>query len=147
MDEVKKSPCVGICSTVYGDEVCKGCKRFYDEIIVWNSWDDTQKKAVYERLEALMDQAMADKLTINTPASLQAELTQHGIPYQHFKSHCWWLFLLWVKKPEALNNWQRLGITVNTAYENIPPTELLNQIDDAVNLKAQQLFNEKQKSS
>ncbi|MCF8976542.1 DUF1289 domain-containing protein, partial [Pseudomonas edaphica] len=27
-----KTPCVGLCSTVYGDLVCRGCKRFHHEV-------------------------------------------------------------------------------------------------------------------
>ncbi|MCA4075779.1 DUF1289 domain-containing protein, partial [Pseudomonas kurunegalensis] len=30
-----KTPCVGLCSTVYGDTVCRGCKRFHHEVINW----------------------------------------------------------------------------------------------------------------
>jgi hypothetical protein len=30
-----KTPCVGLCSTVYGDLVCRGCKRFHHEVINW----------------------------------------------------------------------------------------------------------------
>ena len=28
-----RTPCVGICSTTYGDDVCRGCKRFSFEVI------------------------------------------------------------------------------------------------------------------
>ena len=31
------TPCIGICSTVYGDEVCRGCKRTFTEVIDWNN--------------------------------------------------------------------------------------------------------------
>lgn len=33
-----KTPCVGLCSTVYGDLVCRGCKRFHHEVIHWNGY-------------------------------------------------------------------------------------------------------------
>ncbi|MEM9624509.1 MAG: DUF1289 domain-containing protein, partial [Pseudomonadota bacterium] len=35
----KRTPCVGICSTTYGDLVCRGCKRFAHEIVQWNAYD------------------------------------------------------------------------------------------------------------
>ena len=32
------TPCLGICSTTFGDEVCKGCKRFAHEIVSWTKY-------------------------------------------------------------------------------------------------------------
>ena len=45
------SPCVGICSTVYGDEVCLGCGRTDEEVTQWNRYSDEEKKAVLARLK------------------------------------------------------------------------------------------------
>ncbi len=28
-----RTPCVGMCSTTYGDLVCRGCRRFSHEIV------------------------------------------------------------------------------------------------------------------
>lgn len=47
------TPCVGICSTGIGDEVCRGCKRFAHEVIEWNSYTTHQRAAVWLRLEDL----------------------------------------------------------------------------------------------
>lgn len=44
------TPCIGICSTTYGDDVCKGCKRFIHEIIDWNSYQADEKKIIWQRL-------------------------------------------------------------------------------------------------
>ena len=46
-----RTPCVGICSTTYGDDVCRGCKRFIHEVINWNSFKPEEKEAVWKRLE------------------------------------------------------------------------------------------------
>ena len=51
-----KTPCVGVCSTIYGDEVCRGCHRFYDEIIQWNGLDSNTKIKINSRLELLQAQ-------------------------------------------------------------------------------------------
>ena len=138
---IKNSPCVGICSTVYGDEVCKGCKRHFDEIITWNQWGDDKKQQVYTRLETLMQEAMAPLLSIVQPEALEAELVLQGIPYLHFKSAYLWLFLLWVKKPESLTSWEHIGIRLHDQYKSMKPTDLLNQIDDTVNAQAQILYD------
>ena len=54
----KRTPCVGICSTTYGDLVCRGCKRFAHEIVQWNGYDATQQDAVRERLTRVRDEVL-----------------------------------------------------------------------------------------
>ena len=56
---VRSTPCVGICSTTYGDLICRGCKRFAHEIVAWNGYSDDQRDRVWRRLYALRDQATA----------------------------------------------------------------------------------------
>ena len=53
MERKVKTPCVGVCSTVFGDEVCRGCKRFQHEVIEWNGYTDFEKEIVWNRLESL----------------------------------------------------------------------------------------------
>jgi predicted Fe-S protein YdhL (DUF1289 family) len=45
------SPCVGRCSTAYGDDICKGCGRTFLEVVNWIVFDDVEKAAVWKRLE------------------------------------------------------------------------------------------------
>ncbi|NCX93995.1 MAG: DUF1289 domain-containing protein, partial [Gammaproteobacteria bacterium] len=45
-----QTPCIGICSTVYGGDVCRGCKRFADEVVEWNGFDSDRKRAILDRL-------------------------------------------------------------------------------------------------
>ena len=44
------TPCLGICSTTYGDDVCKGCKRFVHEIISWPKYSQDERALVNDRL-------------------------------------------------------------------------------------------------
>ncbi len=44
------SPCVGICSTTFGDEICFGCQRTYIEVITWNAMSDEEKNNINQRL-------------------------------------------------------------------------------------------------
>jgi len=50
---LRRTPCIGICSTTYGDLVCRGCKRFAHEIVGWNGYDREQRGAVWTRLLTL----------------------------------------------------------------------------------------------
>ncbi len=75
----KRTPCVGICSTTYGDLVCRGCKRFAHEIVQWNGYDEAQQDAVRERLQRLRDEVLEQVLLCNDPAVLQAAVTDAGL--------------------------------------------------------------------
>lgn len=44
------SPCVGVCSTTFGDDICFGCRRTYDEVIKWNTLSDKEKDVINRRL-------------------------------------------------------------------------------------------------
>ena len=59
MHKTKAStPCLGICSTTYGDDVCKGCKRFVHEVIGWNKYETSEKESInksFKKLEKLFN--------------------------------------------------------------------------------------------
>jgi predicted Fe-S protein YdhL (DUF1289 family) len=44
------SPCIGHCTTVLGDEVCRSCLRTFDEITRWVEMTDEQRYAVNLRI-------------------------------------------------------------------------------------------------
>ena len=44
------APCIAICSTSQGDEICKGCGRTFDEVQHWPSYTPTQKRSVWRRI-------------------------------------------------------------------------------------------------
>lgn len=63
------TPCAGRCSTVFGDSVCRGCRRFNHEVIQWNTYTAEQHTAVWKRLDAQLDQILIPMLPF-------AEITQ-----------------------------------------------------------------------
>ncbi|MEQ1556905.1 MAG: DUF1289 domain-containing protein [Gallionella sp.] len=48
-----ESPCVGHCTTVLGDEVCRSCLRTFDEITSWPTITDEQRIAINQRVARL----------------------------------------------------------------------------------------------
>ena len=56
------TPCAGRCSTVFGDSVCRGCRRFNHEVIKWNTYTAEQQTAVWKRLDAQLDQILVPML-------------------------------------------------------------------------------------
>ena len=55
-------PCAGRCSTVFGDSVCRGCRRFNHEVIQWNTYTAEQHSSVWQRLDAQLDQILVPML-------------------------------------------------------------------------------------
>ncbi len=60
----RRTPCIGICSTTYGDLVCRGCKRFAHEIVEWNQYSDAQRSDVVARLNRLKSAVVATQIAI-----------------------------------------------------------------------------------
>ena len=58
------TPCLGICSTTFGDEVCKGCKRFAHEIVGWTKYSLEEREIVNDRLEKFKVQILQHRFTV-----------------------------------------------------------------------------------
>jgi predicted Fe-S protein YdhL (DUF1289 family) len=67
---IRKTPCVGICSTTYGDLVCRGCKRYAHEIDQWNGYELEQRSLVWERLLKLREGAFLTHARISDAAQM-----------------------------------------------------------------------------
>lgn len=44
------TPCIAICSTSQGDELCKGCGRTFDEVQLWTEMSPVEKRRVWHRI-------------------------------------------------------------------------------------------------
>jgi hypothetical protein len=44
------TPCIAICSTSQGDEICKGCGRTFAEVQYWTEMQPVQKRATWRRI-------------------------------------------------------------------------------------------------
>jgi predicted Fe-S protein YdhL (DUF1289 family) len=49
-DTTPDTPCIAICSTSQGDEVCKGCGRSFDEVQHWTAMSPGEKREVWRRI-------------------------------------------------------------------------------------------------
>ena len=63
MPDAAGSPCIGVCSTTYGDLICRGCHRFAHEVTEWNAYSEAQRLAVRRRLSRLRTGAAAQHLS------------------------------------------------------------------------------------
>ncbi len=44
------TPCIAICSTSQGDDLCKGCGRTFDEVQCWPAMSPAEKRGVWRRI-------------------------------------------------------------------------------------------------
>ena len=44
------APCIAICSTSQGDDICKGCGRTFDEVQHWTVMTPTEKRVTWRRI-------------------------------------------------------------------------------------------------
>jgi predicted Fe-S protein YdhL (DUF1289 family) len=45
------SPCIAICSTSQGDDVCRGCGRTFEEVCKWLEMSESDKDKVWLRID------------------------------------------------------------------------------------------------
>ncbi len=44
------SPCSGHCTTVLGDDVCRSCRRTFEEITRWVEMSEDERRQVNQRI-------------------------------------------------------------------------------------------------
>ena len=49
-DTTPDTPCIAICSTSQGDELCKGCGRTFEEVQHWPGMGPAEKRVVWRRI-------------------------------------------------------------------------------------------------
>lgn len=123
------TPCIGLCSTVYGDAVCRGCKRYDYEIIDWNTYTETQQALTWQRLEKLLEEIMRDKLIITDRELLEEKLIKHSIRFRSEQSSYYWAYLLLTKGARLIKNTEAYGIKILSPSDQQPLWELREQID------------------
>jgi predicted Fe-S protein YdhL (DUF1289 family) len=98
----KRTPCVGICSTTYGDLVCRGCKRFAHEIVQWNGYDDVQQDAVRERLQRVRDEVLTLLLVCHDEVLLQNAIADAGLQDLDLMESQYQLLRFMVRREQSL---------------------------------------------
>ncbi len=126
------TPCIGICSTIYGDEVCRGCKRSYQEIIDWNGYQDNQKWEVLTRLDTQINAVMAQVLCVSDLALLEARLEKHNIPYRAGFSPLTWAYQLLLEGHGKIADLEKYGIQVHEDFKHLSVKALFEQCDERI---------------
>lgn len=125
-----KTPCIGVCSTGLGDDVCRGCKRFAHEVIHWNSYSEEQKRLVDTRLGVFLAQIVETRLQVTDAGLLRRQLDAQKINYSRHQSPPVWAYqLLRAGASQMGDDLEGYGLRLDAQYRGVPLVELRRQID------------------
>lgn len=123
------TPCIGVCSTVYGDDICRGCKRIYTEIIAWNTYNEDEKQRIFDRLAIQIVTVMQDKVEVTDVNGLKQQLNEQNIRYREEQDPlCWAYHLLRVSIDKSIPLLQH-GIRIKSEYQQYTQRQLFTLLD------------------
>ena len=126
-----RTPCIGVCSTTsLGDRICRGCKRFSNEVIYWNTFTEAQKQAVQARINLFTTQLMSNKFQIVSQAKLEQVLQDFRVFYDPDLSPLFWLHQLLQKHLYRLHSLDEIGVELLPAWRGQDVRDVLLRINE-----------------
>ncbi len=123
------TPCIGICSTTFGDDVCKGCKRFSHEITNWGKFSTDERAVVNSRLEQFKTTILEEKFTISDSGLFESKMNEFSINFNSSLEPITWIFdLLRASSNEDLNV-NDFGVEILPAFSDFSLVELRDLIN------------------
>ena len=123
------TPCIGICSTTFGDDVCKGCKRFSHEITNWGKFSTDERAVVNSRLEQFKITILEEKFIISDNNLFESKMNEFSINFNSSLNPATWVFdLLRASSNEDLDL-SDFGIEILPKFSNLSLLELRDIIN------------------
>jgi predicted Fe-S protein YdhL (DUF1289 family) len=133
-----ETPCIGICSTIYGDEVCRGCFRHYQDVIDWNTFEPAKKITILEQLNHLTTQVVQEKIDLFDPICLQEKCLKLKLRIRlNWNPHTW-AHVLMREGMDKITQVEKYGFRLKPAFQNLSIAKLVEIIDDELFLTASQ---------
>ncbi|MDO8954415.1 MAG: DUF1289 domain-containing protein [Gammaproteobacteria bacterium] len=123
------TPCIGICSTVYGDNVCRGCNRFATEIIEWNTYTPEQKSITLSRLNKLTTLITANYLKVVDPELLKNQCQRLNVRYRQEFDPLTWAYMLLKTHSVKIDLPAHYGFYIYPEFNKLTLAQLLGKID------------------
>ena len=114
---------------MFGDLVCRGCRRFLHEIVDWNGYAEARKAQVWRRLDRLLAQAMEDKLVIVDAQLLRHQLEQRRIRFLSNSSPYGWAYQLLAHGARHIRRLEAYGLALRPAFVEWTLPALRDAID------------------
>ena len=123
------TPCIGICSTTFGDDVCKGCKRFSHEITNWGKFSTDEKAVVNSRLEQFKTTILEEKFTISDCELFESKMNEFSINFNSSLEPITWIFDLLRASSNKDLNVNDFGVEILPAFSDLSLIELRDLIN------------------
>ena len=123
------TPCIGICSTTFGDDVCKGCKRFSHEITNWGKFSTDERAVVNSRLEQFKTTILEEKFTISDSELFESKMNEFSINFNSSLEPITWIFDLLRASSNKDLNLNDYGIERLPAFSDLSLIELRDLIN------------------
>ena len=120
------TPCLGICSTTYGDDVCKGCKRFVHEIINWPKYSQDERALVNDRLEKFKILILQERFKVHDVDLFAIKLKENAINYNNSMDPLTWIFDLLRAAGSQSLDLEQFGIT---SLKNYDPMKIRDEVN------------------
>lgn len=121
------TPCLGICTTTFGDEVCKGCKRFSHEIVSWTKYSIEEREIVNDRLEKFKVQILKDRFEVFDDKLLSKNLDQMGINFNHSLNPLTWIYDLFRAAGSQTFDLENFGIKSLKNFDTVKVRDEINR--------------------
>ena len=123
------TPCIGICSTTFGDDVCKGCKRFSHEITNWGKFSTDERAVVNSRLEQFKTTILEEKFSISDSELFESKMNEFSINFNSSLEPITWIFDLLRASSNKDLNLNDFGVEISPAFLDLSLIELRDLIN------------------
>jgi predicted Fe-S protein YdhL (DUF1289 family) len=123
------TPCIGICSTTFGDDVCKGCKRFSHEITNWGKFSTDERAVVNSRLEQFKITILEEKFIISDSELFESKMNEFSINFNSSLEPITWIFDLLRASSNKDLNVNDFGVEILPAFSDLSLIELRDLIN------------------
>lgn len=124
-----KTPCVGVCSTGIGDQVCRGCKRYAHEVVNWNAYSNEQRLIIARRLEGFLAQVVSNKLRITDQAQLLAAIKHQQVLFNEDQDAYCWVFSLLKAGASQIHDLSVYGLAYQPEWQGTSLVDIKATID------------------
>ena len=126
---IKRTPCIGVCSTTYGDDICRGCRRFRHEITSWIEYTDSEKSIINRRLEKFKITVLEEKFAVISVENFKESLLKARIRFnQDLQPICWIFDLFRTLNAENINL-EDFGLKVKKDFISVSISQLKEDVN------------------
>ncbi|WP_299593234.1 DUF1289 domain-containing protein [uncultured Microbulbifer sp.] len=125
-----RTPCIGVCSTGIGDDVCRGCKRFAHEVIDWNAYSEEQRRIIAERRDGYLANAVRSQLEIVDQNLLLSQMRHQQIRFNEDQNPYCWVFELLRAGASQIGEPAAYGLLPTPMARGVSLVELRRRIDE-----------------